>query len=247
MKTKINIIDADAICYICSKDTLEESLLNAKDLIKNILIATKTNNFYLCFSSKPYFRNKICNLYKAKRQESTLKFLKEIKEYLINNFVTITIEGLEADDLVSILYFLFKEHKNFLPLISSTDKDVLKTIPGNHFDYKNFKQISTSEEEAILYEVKQVLIGDSTDNIKGIPGYGEKAFGKENIRIEQAFQDCLTIYIREYAKKNLSEYIAIKEFTKNYQLVHLLRNKEEVNSVGIFPEQINLPPPNTNF
>jgi 5'-3' exonuclease len=243
---KLNLIDADAFCYICSKDTLEESIESVDSLLKNILYHTNSHYFYLCFSSKPYFRNKVCDLYKSKRQASSLKYIKEIKEYLLNKYKCIETKELEADDLVCILLNLFKEHKDFAPMISSTDKDVLKTIAGTHFDYKNFKSVTTTENEAVLYEAKQVLIGDSTDTILGIVGYGEKAFLKETIRIDNVLEDVLSIYIREYRKKGKSEYLAIHDFTKNYKLVHLLRNIEEVNTAGVFPETVTLPQPNFN-
>jgi len=72
------------------------------------------------------------------------------------------IEGREADDECAIAQYTHDSPS----IICTIDKD-LDQVPGHHYDYvrKTFYTTSKDEGECLFY--KQVLSGDSTDNIPG--------------------------------------------------------------------------------
>lgn len=87
-----------------------------------------------------------------------------------------SLKNLEADDTCRIIY----EDENFFPhydkVIVSIDKDFYsvpckfyRDLPNNTEGVKVI-----SKEEADKHLMKQIIMGDSADNYKGITGYGEK-------------------------------------------------------------------------
>ena len=80
---------------------------------------------------------------------------------------TMMFDGMEADDLVSAYH-----NKN--TVICSPDKDVLQQNIGQHYNYGKAELISVDKFEAQRFLWKQVLMGDSTDGIEGIPKVGPK-------------------------------------------------------------------------
>lgn len=245
MKLKrLVVIDADSICYICSKDTLEESLFLAKELVVNILNFTMANCYYLVLSESPYFRHKIEPLYKT-RAATSLLFVNEIKQFLRDEFNAFSVEGIEADDVLATIKA--NEHQfNYLITLASIDKDILKGISGRHFNYKDFTFVTSTEKEAKYHEAYQLIVGDTADTIKGIPSFGktaaEKILGEANTEedyLPLVFKAYLNYYVN---KKNNSYLVAIENFTKNYKLVHLLRQIDEYELLGL--SRFNLPKPN---
>jgi hypothetical protein len=101
--------------------------------------------------------------YKGNRKEATKPhWYQQIRNYLMESWAAEVIEGREADDECSILQ---AEH-GLQCVVASIDKD-LDQCPGHHYDYvrKTFYFTKPSEGEALFY--KQILSGDSTDNIPG--------------------------------------------------------------------------------
>ncbi len=75
----------------------------------------------------------------------------------------------EADDLII-------ERASLTPrsVIACIDKDIIGNAKTLCFNYKHNKFIEPNELEANVFELKQCIIGDSTDNIKGVAKIGEK-------------------------------------------------------------------------
>lgn len=70
-------------------------------------------------------------------------------------------------------------YRNFV--MCAVDKDLLKSIPGKHFNYYSSdkhniqpKFVEVEEAEAIMFNYLQAIMGDSSDGIKGVPGIGPK-------------------------------------------------------------------------
>lgn len=86
----------------------------------------------------------------------------------------------EADDVVN--YFA-RIHGYF---VSAIDKDVINANPTYSFDYNNRKwDLPRSENQVEQWYLYQTLMGDSTDNVQGANGVGEKTardivYGKHN-------------------------------------------------------------------
>lgn len=137
-------------------------------------------------------------------------------------------------------------------ILSSPDKDLLQSIEGNHFNY-SYKLVDkdnpesvekgwwvdTSKDKAEQFRWIQMLMGDNTDGIRGVPGTGIK--GAEKI-IEAIYSSNTPQY---YPEEILSRYIShyhsvskgIYEFQKNYRLLHLLNTDEDyLQEVGELPK-----------
>lgn len=140
-------------------------------------------------STTPTFRHEMNIDYKANRKETEpdLKVQIEIIIDLINqlNIKTLQKDGFEADDVIGT--FANKNFDRFERIdILTGDRDLLQLVnqkivvmmPGRPFnnitvfDEKIFEEkFCFSVDRYVLYKA---LIGDSSDNIKGIPGIGPK-------------------------------------------------------------------------
>jgi 5'-3' exonuclease len=81
-------------------------------------------------------------------------------------------------------------------IVCSPDKD-LRQIPGKLYDYHKGIMEEISEQEAVHNLRMQMLCGDVTDNVKGIPGMGDvKAtkYLKENPEADAVYK----AYIRHF-------------------------------------------------
>jgi DNA polymerase-1 len=135
------------------------------------------------------FRHKEYQNYKANRKEVPLELklqFEPIKEFLnICNIKTIEIEGYEADDIIGTITSHAKEH-NVKIEVYTGDKDLLQLINDNTIVNMMHKGLSEVEafDEAHLKEVYGIrplqiidvksLMGDTSDNIPGVKGVGEK-------------------------------------------------------------------------
>jgi len=163
--------------------TLES--LNKKYQPRTIIVALD--------SKIPTWRKEEYPEYKAGRQETPEILLEQInyfetflKEMEIDCF---ECPGHEADDvLASLTKILLK--KNIEPIIVSNDKDLLQTIEKGVSILKSGRSISqiklvtkNSFFEEYGFDSKKIpdfkgLVGDSSDNLKGVKGVGEKTAKK---------------------------------------------------------------------
>jgi|SRR6218665_6880 len=233
---KIAVIDGDSICYICSRDTIEESISNAKDLMNNIMVRTGSTHYYLFLSDGKYFRHKVNSEYKANRPTSSLKFLKTLKAFLKEEYGGIAYEGLESDDLSAHVMNNSRIESttdyNVSYLNCSPDKDVIKQVWGNWYNYRSNQSGTTTKEEANKFLMIQALMGDSTDNIKGLPGIGEKKAEK----LLEGGNCSLGGVLKAYAEQYNYTPNSVFEFQKNFRQVYLLREDIDfLSEVGYVP------------
>jgi hypothetical protein len=217
---RINLIDADSIIYICAFDkkdaTTIKTLQDCKDLVDslifNMLNYTKSTHYLLFLTVGKSFRFQIYPEYKGNRKyaDKPVHF-DTVKEYLITKYKAIHYPLAEADDLVCI----YKESLSN-SFISSIDKDILQ-LEGEAFDYKNFKWVNTTKQEADLFFWKSMVTGDVIDNIKGIAGKGEKFFNiNSTVHMNYLRVQIFDEYIEKYG-----EILGIKEFYKNYMCLKM--------------------------
>jgi 5'-3' exonuclease len=232
---KVAVIDADSIIYAIAANkkqtdeqieqygdqtnrTLEDVINEFNNYFINILISSGCI-YYVALLTGGSHRYDLYPEYKANRKQlEKPKYLKELTEYCIDNLEFIKLKGYEADDLVNVANNYFKTQK-ISTVLAHTDKD-LNQIEGTHFNYKtnDFYQVNNSEASYSLWT--QVIVGDSTDNIKGLKGKG-KAFAyklllnlDDNESMRNTILDCYCDI--------LGESIGINEFTLNYNLIKLL-------------------------
>lgn len=226
---KVAVIDGDSICYLSSKETIEESLKNVDTIMHSIIKETGSSHYYLFLSMGPYFRHIINPEYKNKRK-NTLKYINTLKSYLRERYFAVYYPKVEADDMVAYIMNNFNS-KEMQCISCSIDKDVINQVVGHHFNYRTHKFSKTSFEDARKFLYTQVLTGDATDNISGIKGIGEvKA---EKLLTNKDYNSiCLKAYVNHFKSAQ-----AIFEFQKNFRQVYLLKTQEDfIREIGHIPE-----------
>lgn len=195
LKRMVAIIDGDHMQYIIGNNFKEvtEVTEDAKDAIKDLAfsliemtcVITGADKFILALSDpkRNYFRQEIYRYKPYKGNRSDEDWFKIWRPVILEQLTILggqALEGIEADDILSYLAeILTKIGEDYV--ICSPDKD-LRQIPGKHFDYSKkpaegeFQVINpivvVTKEEAEYFFYQQLLQGDSSDNIAGIPKMG---------------------------------------------------------------------------
>ncbi len=123
--------------------------------------------------------------YKANRKEVKISGINDLKRLIITRLkhpmVLIYKEvGAEADDVVNYL----ARTQGYL--VAAIDKDVINANPTYCYDYNNREWRQPNDENTIeQWYLCQTLMGDTTDNVAGAPGIGDKGardiiYGKLN-------------------------------------------------------------------
>jgi len=243
MDNTLAIIDGDSLCYLSSKETIQESILNIDARIAEIFSKTGCSHYYLLLSRGRYFRHNVNSDYKGSRKgDSPLLYLKTLQQYLKEQYLGEFWKDVEADDAVAYIQHQFSLGKldSFKKaIICSPDKDVAKQIPGNHFNYRTGEFHTTLQSQADLFLHIQSIMGDSTDNIKGIPGTGEVKATK--LLADALPENYATVAYNAYLSYYTAPGQALYEYQKNFRQVYLLRTDDDFqNEVGYIP---NLQPP----
>jgi DNA polymerase-1 len=140
---------------------------------------------------EPTFRDEKYAEYKAQRPPAAEELITQIIEAhkLFEAFGIKTFEkpGYEADDLIATLAEKFKTLPDVQVVILTGDRDTLQMVEGDKLVVQTFnKGVSdtTIYNEAAVIEKYGIapnqmvdykaLVGDSSDNIKGVPGVGPK-------------------------------------------------------------------------
>jgi len=221
------LIDADSLLYYeMGRDTLEEAITGFDQRVHDILHQCNTTKYAGFLTHGKCFRYEVDCEYKAKRSKSNRSILfPSLKEYAMQRWGFTYLTELEADDIVS--YYSYNHEEN--TIICSPDKDVLKQCVGMHYNYGKAEFMHTSPEEALKFLWVQVLMGDSTDNIVGIPGVGIKT--AENW-LKDRSKDFESFAVRKYVEK-FGMVEGITEFFKNFNLVYLLKTDEDLARYGV--------------
>jgi len=176
-----------------SKETVvlpvEIGYARVNEMMDSILQEVGTREYKVFLTdSDGNFRKTVSPDYKANRKDVARPvLLPQLNEFLIQSWGAVRAVGEEADDLLGIqqtaLYeqakppfglAAVKEQGDHCPsVICSIDKD-LHQIPGKHYNFVKKEVSFISEDEGKYFFYKQLLMGDSTDNIKGCSGIGPK-------------------------------------------------------------------------
>ena len=162
----------------------------------------------------PTFRHKMYSEYKATRPPMPddlvlqLPYIRKIIRYF--NVGLLECEGYEADDIIGTVAKK-AEKEGFEIVMVTGDKDfrqlisprisMLDTMKDKYIDYNNFISDNKIEPKQIIDLMG--LSGDSSDNIPGVPGVGEKTAAKLIIKygtLENVFE-----HIHEIEGKKLKE------------------------------------------
>lgn len=177
------LIDQDLLCYRCAasaeNDDLGIALYRIDELLDNILTKTEATSYRAFLTGSNNFRKQIYPEYKANRTQPKPRHLRDLQEYSLEKLsAEYAPETLEADDALAI-------YQTDDTIICSLDKDLLQ-VPGKHFSWeingKGWSRpdtfIEQTELEGLRLFYKQCLKGDTSDNVKGVEGLGEKKASK---------------------------------------------------------------------
>lgn len=157
---------------LASTDYERYALHNVKQFMLDIADRFDGESMRSFLSGDGNFRETVATLlpYKGNRPGTKPKYYESIGEYSINVWGTEVVEGQEADDAIGIAQW---ERPDGSTIIVSIDKD-LDMIPGHHYNTMHDRYYFVEENDANLHFFRQMLWGDTTDNIPGIKDIGEK-------------------------------------------------------------------------
>jgi 5'-3' exonuclease len=165
------LVDGDIVCYRCAvsvkDDEPVELVINRIDnLMTQIIDDTEASEFEFYIKGEKNFRYYINPDYKANRIQPKPFHLESAYQYVLDCWNAIPSGIYESDDLLGI-------QQRSDTIIASIDKDLLM-IPGMHWNFVKLEKQRVSYMDGIRKFWKQMMIGDTSDNIYGIQGIGPK-------------------------------------------------------------------------
>ena len=120
----------------------------------------------LCMTPHRVFRHDVAvtKPYKGNRVSNKPQYETEIIAYLKDNYDCMEGDNIEADDLMGML-------QTTSTVIATNDKD-MQMIAGEHYNFTNGEKSIQDILGADRWFLIQLIAGDSTDNIQGIPKWG---------------------------------------------------------------------------
>ncbi len=156
--------------------------------LNEILDKTSSDSYQIYLTEGRTFRYDLATVkpYKGNRKDHKPWHFKNLKAYMVGSLGARLVTNIEADDQLAIDHLVDKE-----TIICSRDKD-LRQVPGLFFSWElgrqpQFGPTMITEEGSLSLEkgklsgmgfaffCAQVLMGDATDNIPGLPGCGPVA------------------------------------------------------------------------
>ena len=198
---RLFLLDAYALIYrsyyafiknprINSKGINTSAILGFVNTLEEILKKENPSHIAVGFDPQgPTFRHEAYEQYKAQREETpeVIRYSVPIIKEIINayNIPILEVPGFEADDVIGTLAKL-AEKEGFDTYMMTPDKDYGQLVSPHIFMYRpkfggDFEVLGPEEIKAKynIQSPEQVidilgLMGDSSDNIPGCPGVGEK-------------------------------------------------------------------------
>jgi len=203
---------------------------------------------------EPTFRDKKYAEYKAQRPPAPDALIEQIiaAHDLFHAFGIKTFEkpGYEADDLIATLAERFKNENDLQVVILTGDRDTLQLVTGEKIVVKTFNKgvsdTTTYDEAAVTAKYGlgphqmidyKALVGDPSDNIKGVPGVGPKTATE----LLQKFGSVRSVYERLHEDPKLMQKLG--PFKKEAELSEELVTLERHALIEIPPLAELAPPP----
>ena len=200
MKDRIFIIDGSSYLYrafhaMPPLSTSKGQPTGAIKGVTNMLMTLKKDSegspIIIVFDAKgKTFRNEIYSEYKANRppMPDELRLQLEPVKVICKaiGFPLIEIEGVEADDVIATISRMAKDAK-YKCVVSSLDKDLMQLVEDPDTTLMNTMKHEIFDEAKVFekFGVKPnqirdmlALVGDSSDNIPGVPKVGQKTAAK---------------------------------------------------------------------
>lgn len=169
-----------------SKGTPTNAVYAFMNMIRKLQNEEKPDVLIVVFDSKaPSFREEISKAYKAQRPpmpgnlSAQIPYVKSVLEAM--GLPLLEKEGFEADDIIGTVIEGFKGQDTEVFIVTS-DKDMMQLVTDRVKILDTMKNVSIGEKEVKeKFGIKPALMtdylalcGDTSDNIPGVPGVGDK-------------------------------------------------------------------------
>lgn len=194
------------------------------NMVLPTLAVAKPNDSFVCVfdASRISFRQDIYPQYKANRSETPADLITQSELIRIGlhamGVPVLCIPGVEADDVIATIATQNCNNADGTRIITS-DKDLMQLVSDCVFLYDGMKEKEIHEPQVLeKFAVKpnqvidvQSLMGDSSDNVPGVPGIGPKKAAE---------------LINEFG--NLDNLYANLDSVKNERIRNLLRDNRDM-------------------
>jgi 5'-3' exonuclease len=220
----VAVIDADSILYqiahyqpspaLCKKafdSRLSEIMTEVSALSGAVFIKGQNN-----------FRYQAASDYKGNRKDNLEPEVKDRLDMLYKYAQDFCIESdnAEADDYCGIAFKLAQDEGKSA-IVCHIDKD-LDALPGWHYNFRKKEFYQVTPETGYAFLMKQILMGDATDNIQGIKGLGPKT--AEKILANVTHRHMFTTVIDTYRSKCGNTWL--EDFVKSANLIWIRDNAD---------------------
>lgn len=227
MDSTTAVIDADSIVWATAYLNYEKTddFRPGLDFFLQEMLLTVKATEYVGFlgSSAPLHRNKIISTYKANRPPKPdfyLALAPAIREHLLDRWgFQEAPEGYEADDAMASAAAKFRREGK-THVLCGIDKD-LKQIKGTHYNFNKKTSVVVEWSEAQYVLATQLLMGDSTDNIGGVPGVGAVRAKKFLEAMPTTTYKGFMEAVLKVFQEKFGEALGLKRFCETYLLVWL--------------------------
>jgi hypothetical protein len=182
------LIDSDLIAYriafACKNESVTTACRTVDKYVTDVLLSVDHDDrFYddwqLYLTGSNNYRLDIAKtaVYKGNRVAPKPPHHKELRQHLVSAWGATIFEGIEADDAIATDATKIGDSC----IMASVDKD-FDQIEGWHYNFVKKKHYYVDKLSGLRFFYRQIVMGDSADNIIGIDGIGPK-------RSEEMFKD----------------------------------------------------------
>ncbi|SMB92916.1 DNA polymerase I [Desulfonispora thiosulfatigenes DSM 11270] len=221
-----------------SKGIITNAVYGFNNMLIRIIENEKPSFLAVAFDkSRKVFRNDLYEDYKANRKamptelRSQMDLIKELLKAF--NITYYEKEGFEADDLIGTI-IKYGENQNWENLILTGDRDALQLVSDQTkvlLTKKGITNLEIYDVDAIKekYNLKPAqiidlkgLMGDTSDNIPGVPGVGEKTA----LKLLHEYESVENLYnsLGEITAKKLGE-----KLTENKEMAFISKELATIN------------------
>jgi len=222
------------LVFATTEKTIEEMYRSADLIMTAILTNSNATHYigYLKGKDTTIFRKSVNPYYKENRPKESPWWWNDLQNYFFTKLHGHYVHGMEVDDAVNITRLNIPG-----AFICAIDGDLLG-LAGEHYNWRsnNYKGewVNVRPQEAHIKFWSDMVVGQSGDNIKGIPKKGKK-YMEKLLEVELGVP-LEALVLNEYIN-HFGEYEGIKEFYKNYTSLKILESSAEF----IIPEPIKVP------
>jgi hypothetical protein len=174
------LIDSDIIAYriafACKNESVTTAYRTVDRYVTDILLGIDHDDrfyddWHLYLTGSNNFRLDIAKtaVYKGNRTAPKPPHHKELREHLVKHWGAIVFEGIEADDAIATDSTKLGD----ICIMASVDKD-FDQLEGWHYNFVKNKHYYVDKVSGLKFFYRQIVMGDSADNIIGIRGIGDK-------------------------------------------------------------------------